>query len=225
MDGFPEPPDGDRNRATELIVICWVEFIIGLAFVAARFYSRIRITRNIGWDDRWILITLVRCNDHRRRTEAGRPEIANFSPQALTLGFSIAWTILALNNGCRHYYYLNARERTLATKLAWISQPWAILSLPASKASVALLIMRIMGTSTWRRGFLHFLIVANFLFCGLAIIFTFTQCKPSSALWDLSIKGKCWKPQHQTSFSLFTGSKYIPLRNLGTVSIRGRAIH
>lgn len=59
MSSFTPPPDGDQNRATELIVICWIEFIIALAFVAARFYSRIRITRNVWWDDWWILITLV----------------------------------------------------------------------------------------------------------------------------------------------------------------------
>ena len=73
MDSFPEPPDGDRNRAPELIIICWLEFIIGFAFVTARFYSRIRITRNVGWDDWWILITLVTCY-----TETGKAGIANF---------------------------------------------------------------------------------------------------------------------------------------------------
>ena len=64
MNNLAEPPDGDRNRATELIVLCWVEFIIGFSFVAARFYSRVRLTRNLWWDDWWILITLVPPKDN-----------------------------------------------------------------------------------------------------------------------------------------------------------------
>ncbi|KAL8979687.1 MAG: hypothetical protein Q9177_006073, partial [Variospora cf. flavescens] len=182
MDMLPPPADGDQDRGTELIIICWIEFAIGLAFVAARFYTRIRITRNLWWDDWWILVTSV-----------------------LSMGFSIACTVLALNNGCRHLFFLNDQERMLATKLSWVSQPWAIMALATSKASVALLIMRIMGTSTWRKNFLYFLIAANFLFCTLAIIFTFAQCRPSRALWDPSVKAKCWNPKSQAGFSLFTG--------------------
>lgn len=216
MDNLPEPPDGDQNRATELVIICWTEFIIVFALVAARFYSRIRITRNIGWDDWWILITLVTCNDHGN-AEARKAGIANISPKALALASSIAWTILAMHNGCRHYYYLDDRERILATKLVWISQPPSIMCLAATRASVALLIMRIMGASTWRRGFLYFLMVATFLFCGLAIVFNLTQCRPPSALWDHSIKGKCWKPERLSSYALFSSSKHIPIRSLGAV--------
>lgn len=81
------------------------------------------------------------------------------------------------------------------------------MALATSKASVAFLILRIMGTSTWRRYFLYFLVAANFLFCSLAIIFTFAQCRPSRALWDHSIDGKCWNPKSQSSFSLMAGSK------------------
>lgn len=95
------------------------------------------------------------------------------------------------------------------------------MALATSKASVALLIMRIMGTSTWRKNFLYFLIAANFLFCTLAIIFTFTQCRPSRALWDPSVKGKCWNPKSQAGFSLFTGSTCIQWCSGGTVSVRG----
>ncbi|KAL9015592.1 MAG: hypothetical protein Q9185_007022 [Variospora sp. 1 TL-2023] len=74
--------------------------------------------------------------------------------------------------------------------------------------------MRIMGTSTWRKNFLYFLIAANFLFCILAVIFTFAQCRPSRALWDPSVKGKCWNPESQAGFSLFTGTCIPTLRPL-----------
>lgn len=53
------PPDGNRNRASELVAITWTWCIFSMVFVALRFYSRTRITHNIWWDDWFILITMV----------------------------------------------------------------------------------------------------------------------------------------------------------------------
>ena len=45
------PPDGDRNRAAELITVTWTWCIFSIVFVTLRFYSRIRITNNVWWDE------------------------------------------------------------------------------------------------------------------------------------------------------------------------------
>jgi hypothetical protein len=71
-----------------------------------------------------------------------------------------------------------AQERK-AIRINWITQPFAIMSLATGKVSVALLIMRIMGKSTWRRAFLIWAAMAgSVLFCSIAIILTFAQCRP-----------------------------------------------
>ena len=54
------PPDGDSNRATELNALAWIWFAVSSAVVGLRFYSRLALTRNLWWDDWFILITLVR---------------------------------------------------------------------------------------------------------------------------------------------------------------------
>ena len=52
------PPDGNQNRAEWLNTVAWSEAGVATVFVALRFYSRTRITRNLWWDDWFILITL-----------------------------------------------------------------------------------------------------------------------------------------------------------------------
>lgn len=53
------PLGGDQNRAAELIAVSWTECIISIVFVALRFYSRMRLTKNPWFDDAFMFITLV----------------------------------------------------------------------------------------------------------------------------------------------------------------------
>lgn len=208
MSTLTAPPDGDRDRATELNAFAWTWFGLSTTFVAARLYSRIRITRNFWYDDYFIVLTWVRfllycftCYlfDHS---------------QALTLAFSILWTVLGHIGGCRHLYYLemDPAQAIRASRINWITQPVAIYALATGKVSVAFLILRIMGKSRWRRAFLIYgAMIASFIFCTIAVILTFAQCRPVTALWNpelvLMEKATCWPPQRQSDFSLFVGSK------------------
>ena len=54
------PPDGDSNRAGELTALAWSWFAVSLTVVGLRFYSRVALTRNLWWDDWFVLLTLVR---------------------------------------------------------------------------------------------------------------------------------------------------------------------
>lgn len=119
----------------------------------------------------------------------------------------ILWTMLAVNKGCRHLYYLQPSEQVYAMRLEFIITPFAVMALGTGKISVAFLILRIMGQSTWRRRLLYFSIISTFIFCGLAVIFTYIHCIPVQALWDPSVEAKCWKPETQSDFNLFVGSK------------------
>lgn len=54
------PAEGDSNRAVELNALAWSWFAVSSIVVSLRFYSRIGLTRNLWWDDWFILLTLVR---------------------------------------------------------------------------------------------------------------------------------------------------------------------
>ena len=62
MSLLSAPPGGDQDRATELNTFAWTLFSLSTVFVAARVYSRLRLTRNFWYDDLFILLSWVQ--DH-----------------------------------------------------------------------------------------------------------------------------------------------------------------
>lgn len=53
------PGGHEQNRAALLLGIVWTECALSFVFVLCRFHCRKNITRNIWWDDWFILITFV----------------------------------------------------------------------------------------------------------------------------------------------------------------------
>ena len=62
MAALPPSPEGDPNRANELLIITWVWCSLSLIVVALRLYSRVWLTRNLWWDDWVMFFTMVREN-------------------------------------------------------------------------------------------------------------------------------------------------------------------
>ena len=57
MSSLTAPPDGNQNRAAYLNSVAWTEVSVSTVFVAFRVYSRSRITRNLWWDDWFMILT------------------------------------------------------------------------------------------------------------------------------------------------------------------------
>lgn len=55
----PPPPGGDQNRGPTINLVVWIFTGISLACVTARMYGRVFLTRNVGWDDFWIVLSMV----------------------------------------------------------------------------------------------------------------------------------------------------------------------
>ncbi|KAL8952534.1 MAG: hypothetical protein Q9222_001564 [Ikaeria aurantiellina] len=110
------PPGGDTSRASELLAATWIEFSISLVFVGLRFYTRIKITRNLWYDDWVILFTMV-----------------------LTVVFSSLFTAYAYAGGARHVYYLDPypSQKSHVLELNWVSQVFCISGFGSGKISVA----------------------------------------------------------------------------------------
>lgn len=56
---YERPPDGDIHRGWFLIPYCWILVCAALISTFIRLWIRIRVTRNLGWDDFWIVLALV----------------------------------------------------------------------------------------------------------------------------------------------------------------------
>ena len=121
-------------------------------------------------------------------------------------------TITVVNGGGRHLFYLTGEEVHTVLRWEWITQPFGIMALPFAKASISLLLLRIIGPRTvWRKWFLWINICFFLLVSILASIFNYVQCNPPKALWDQVPGAKCWKATIQPDFAIFVSCYYPPI--------------
>lgn len=59
MSSLSPPSGGDQNQGPRILIVEWVLTAVALIVVGARIFGRIRITRNLGLDDLWIIIAMV----------------------------------------------------------------------------------------------------------------------------------------------------------------------
>lgn len=60
---FSRPPDGDRSQGWALLAVCWAFVAAALATTILRVWVRTRLTRNLGWDDYYMIIAMVSPDD------------------------------------------------------------------------------------------------------------------------------------------------------------------
>lgn len=56
---LPVPPGGDQNQGHTVEMVTWVFTSIALVTVFLRLLTRLRLTRNPGWDDFWVTLAMV----------------------------------------------------------------------------------------------------------------------------------------------------------------------
>lgn len=54
------PAGGDQNLGPTINAVNWLFTSLAALAVGARLYGRAKLTHNIGWDDFWIVIAIVR---------------------------------------------------------------------------------------------------------------------------------------------------------------------
>lgn len=54
------PVGGDQDRGPSIEVTIWVFTSIALVTVSLRIFGRVSLTSNIGWDDFWIVVAMVK---------------------------------------------------------------------------------------------------------------------------------------------------------------------
>ncbi|CEJ91767.1 hypothetical protein VHEMI07459 [[Torrubiella] hemipterigena] len=172
------------HRGTQLLLMFWVWTLTILILVSLRFYVR-RKLRAIGWDDWTMLIS-----------------ISIFSTATALLSY------YASDHAPKYFILPPVEALREATKWAWIIQPPMILTFGAAKTSVALLILRLIAKTTfWRRWILYVIIFVVIVGNSLAVVITFAQCTPVSALWmPEMLDADCWDPVIQEHYNYFLGA-------------------
>ena len=125
----------------------------------------------------------------------------------LFLAVTIAATLLALQGGGPHLYFLVLNHRyPTVTRLMHIAFPLSYMPLATGRISVAILILRIITRSKWRRRFLYLSIITTFVVNVVWCILWFVGCPPGTSLSGPYVAGHCWNASVMFGYSGFTAS-------------------
>ena len=91
------PPNGDQDQRRRYIAAAWTFVVTALLTTLIRILVRARLTRNLGWDDFWIVICMI--------------------SNLVGLGFVTAEVTDGLG---KHMYYLTAAHQEHFAIIGWL---------------------------------------------------------------------------------------------------------
>ncbi|KAF2109161.1 hypothetical protein BDV96DRAFT_652019 [Lophiotrema nucula] len=160
------PPN--ENEGSAILGATFTVTIVALVTMITRLYVRLRMIRNVGWDDYVMIAAMVLCI-------VGQCLIV---PEVL-------------KGAGRHKQYIPATDFQLSFKLNFITQPIYLIAICLVKISIGFFLLRLAVTPFYRRtiifimGFMAFYTTGCFLTIML-------QCTNLAVQWDPTAQGTCW---------------------------------
>lgn len=163
---YPNENQGPAILATTLTVTS-----LALVTLIIRLFVRIRMIRNVGWDDYTMISAMALC-------VAGQAVI-----------------IPEVHYGAgKHINYIPPANFVKGLKYNFITQPIYVCAISIVKISVGFFLLRVAATPLFRRTIQSVMVFMGIytVICLCTIVF---QCTNPAMLWDSSAKGKCFSPQ------------------------------
>ena len=160
------PPNEDRHGG--ILATCILDTVLAVIVVALRMVTRVRVVRNLGWDDYTILCAIV--------------------GHLIGLGLVVAQVHYGFG---RHRAYLSQREYTEFLKFSYGEWIQTFQTLMFTKISICCLLLRIPVQRYILRplqGAIVFLVVTNII---LTFLWCF-QCHPVRGAWDKQSPASCF---------------------------------
>lgn len=170
---------------------------ISLITYVLRIYTRCRPYPNLGWDDFAISLAMAMAT-------------ANWG---CNLGVQFA-------TGGRHIRYITMSQLETAGQLGFIAMVLWVWALTALKVSVALMLLRIKQTPSWKKGVWCLIIFLIFVGIGSTLA-QLLQCLPVSANWDVYLRmsgSNCWTPEKQENVTYLVSGRGFVLLMLEVLS-------
>lgn len=168
-----------------LMGVAWGGCAISSTFVAMRLYSRVIISRSMGWDD--ILVCVG---------------------AALNI-VSVCLCTLAVKYGLgRHISSLSDHELSMTLYYSTVLQPMAVFSYCIPKLAVVILIKKVMMLDRRITYQLCALIGLLFVTSFLAVLFLFVQCDPADHFWHPLREAHCMPASVENSLTGIAGSEF-----------------
>lgn len=205
------------NRGPAINAAVWTFTTIALLCVLLRLYGRFILTNNFGWDDFWIVISMVSiAND-----ETPCHNTDEFK-QVLSLLYSCFASVYVHMGGGRHPYYLGLDRTAAAVRIISIGNIPGIISVAVPKLAVAVLLVRLLNPARYQKAILYTLTLSCVVIQTLCAVFLWVQCTPSAGLWNpVKYKPKCWDLSVTINYFIFSGcmSSFLPQRHLPLLTL------
>ncbi|KAF4625684.1 hypothetical protein G7Y89_g12482 [Cudoniella acicularis] len=179
-------PNPSLDRGYILNIIEGIFLALAFTSLAARIYVRTRVTKNLGWDDFFIVLATV----------------------TALVGLSMGMTAEHFGLG-KHIDSITSDDAIYqAVKWDYVQSLPLGLAAMFTKISIFIFMNRVFVNTqtkwTWRWT-LHFVNVVNIVANIISATTVLAQCTPVQKLWDPSIPGTCWPPKKQMAFGIFQG--------------------
>jgi len=161
-----------QSHNSNFMALCWTGFIITTVLFFSRCYVRVQ-RHFLSWDDLVMLLAWM-----------------------LYFAGVILTTYTAHIGGWRHIYDIPPNKVTYIAELILLNQVFCILAQTAGKTSIALLIPRLLGTtSRWRLIVLYVNAIIQTCVGIVCVFIVLFGCNPISAAWNRQLlaegKAKC----------------------------------
>ncbi|KAK7960703.1 hypothetical protein PG988_011917 [Apiospora saccharicola] len=160
------PPPPDVNRGPEILAVTGTLVGIALCVVLLRLWVRLRMVRQLGWDDFFVAAAM-----------------------ALLFAEMIIIVPEAHYGAGRHWQYIQPPGHIpVGLHLNFATQPMCLVALTLTKVSVGVFLLRLAPNKNYR-AFIHFIIGFTVLSSTAGFLTVFFQCRPLSFNWDNTTPG------------------------------------
>ncbi|KAL9025195.1 MAG: hypothetical protein Q9196_005943 [Gyalolechia fulgens] len=173
----------DHNRGPELLVVTWIFTVLALLVVITRFYTKVRVLRNIGLDDGLVALSM-----------------------ALALICTSLFTEDVRLGMGRHAQHLDQTKLVSIVRLNLIANPFGIMAYSFPNISVAIVLNRIIAPSRPVWVTIYAVSIAQCIIAAVSCVLLFVQCTPSEHLWNPTVPATCMPPSVITGYSYFVGA-------------------
>lgn len=182
--GLPDEDQGPVILGATLTVT-----IAALITMATRLYVRVRMIRNVGWDD-YVMITAMVLVCTRSIISCPRGRSALLTRRQCIVGQIIVIPEVYLGAG-RHKEHIDPIDFANGYKLNFITQPIYLFAICLVKISVGFFLLRVAVAAVYRRIIIGIMIFMGFYTIGC--FFTIVlQCTNLAIQWDPTVTGTCW---------------------------------
>ncbi|CAK42146.1 uncharacterized protein An14g05850 [Aspergillus niger] len=187
------------DKGPQITAVSWSFGGVAIIVVTIRLYTRLILTRKAGWDDFFIVLSLVSypCKSLLYNTSAN-PDGAWMQLSAIVCS-GLAQTGVHYGLGKHMADISNAEWKIEAFKYTVIAPNFSMVSTTTGKLSVAVFLLRLMGqtASPAKRWFLYIFSIISVAWNVLAIVAIMGYCRPAEKIWRPEVPGSCFSLKFQ----------------------------